>query len=48
MGIHANEYSYPWLDEGEIPPLPMDRDRTQIITQAVIDPVFDYDIVPLT
>ena len=48
MGLQANEYSYPWLDEGEVPPLPLDRDRIHILTQAVADPVFDYDIVPLT
>lgn len=48
MGTHANERSYPWLDEGEVPPLPMDRERHHIISQAVADPVFDYDIVPLT
>lgn len=48
MGLQANEYSYPWLDEGEVPPLPLDRDRIHIITQGVADPVFDYDIVPLT
>ncbi len=48
MGMQANEYSYPWLDEGEIPPLPMDRDRIHILTQAVADPIFDYDVVPLT
>jgi hypothetical protein len=48
MGMQANEYSYPWLAEGEVPPLPMDRDRIDIISQGVADPVFDYDIVPLT
>ncbi len=48
MGMQANEYSYPWLDEGEVPPLPMDRDRIHILSQAVADPIFDYDIVPLT
>ena len=48
MGKHANEYSYPWLEEGEVPPLPLDRDRIHIISQGVADPVFDYDIVPLT
>jgi len=48
MGLQANEYSYPWLEEGEVPPLPLDRDRIHIITQGVADPVFDYDIVPLT
>jgi len=48
MGLQANEYSYPWLDEGEVPPLPADRDRIHILTQAVVDPIFDYDIVPLT
>ncbi len=48
MGLQANEYSYPWLAEGEVPPLPADRDRIHILTQAVIDPIFDYDIVPLT
>ena len=48
MGLHANEYSYPWLDEGEVPPLPLDRDRIHIISQGVADPVFDYDIIPLT
>ena len=48
MGKRANEYSYPWLEEGEVPPLPLDRDRIHIISQGVADPVFDYDIVPLT
>src|SRR3990172_8050160 len=48
MGIQRNEYSYPWLDEGEVPPLPFDRDSIHIISQGVADPVFDYDIVPLT
>ena len=48
MGKQANEYSYPWLEEGEVPPLPLDRDRIHIISQGVADPVFDYDIVPLT
>jgi len=48
MGLQANEYSYPWLEEGEVPPLPLDRDRIHIISQGVADPVFDYDIVPLT
>ena len=48
MAKQANEYSYPWLEEGEVPPLPLDRDRIHIISQGVADPVFDYDIVPLT
>ncbi|HEX3037191.1 MAG TPA: acetoacetate decarboxylase family protein [Thermodesulfobacteriota bacterium] len=48
MGMQANEYSLPWLAEGEMPALPMDRDRIHIISQGVADPVFDYDIVPLT
>lgn len=48
MGLQANEYSLPWLQEGEMPPLPLDRDRIHIISQGVADPVFDYDIVPLT
>lgn len=48
MGLQANEYSYPWLAEGEVPPLPLDRDRIHIISQGVADPVFDYDIIPLT
>ncbi|MEM4658333.1 MAG: acetoacetate decarboxylase family protein [Candidatus Methanosuratincola sp.] len=48
MGMQANERSYPWLAEGEVPPLPMDRDRIHIISQGVADPVFDYDIIPLT
>ena len=47
MGKQANEYSNPWLEEGEVPPLPLDRDRIHIISQGVADPVFDYDIVPL-
>lgn len=48
MGLQANEYSYPWLQDGECPPLALDRERVDIITQGVADPVFDYDIVPLT
>jgi hypothetical protein len=48
MGIQGNEYSYPWLSEGEVPPLPLDRDRIHVISQGVADPVFDYDIIPLT
>jgi len=48
MGKQANEYSYPWLEEGEVPPLPLDRDRIHIVSQGVADPVFDYDIIPLT
>ena len=48
MGQHVQERSYPWLAEGEVPPLPLDRDRIHIISQGVADPVFDYDIIPLT
>jgi len=47
-GRQANERSLPWLQEGEMPPAPLDRDRMHIISQGVADPVFDYDIVPLT
>lgn len=39
MGLQANEYSYPWLDEGEVPPLPLDRDRIHIISQGVADQI---------
>jgi len=35
MGLQANEYSYPWLEEGEVPPLPLDRDRIHIIYEAL-------------
>ena len=45
MAKQANEYSYPWLEEGEVPPL--DRDKFTL-SLSVADPVFDYDIVPLT
>jgi hypothetical protein len=48
MGKQANEYSYPWLEEGEVPPLPLDRDRIHIISQGVAYPFFNYDKVPLT
>lgn len=48
MGLQANEYSNPWLSEGEVPPLPLDRDRIHIISQGVADPLYDYDIIPLT
>jgi hypothetical protein len=41
MGLQANEYSYPWMAEGEEPNLTLDRDRIHIITQGVADPVFD-------
>ena len=33
---------------GEVPPLPLDRDRIHIISQGVADPVYIYDVVPLT
>ncbi|KAB2834036.1 MAG: hypothetical protein F9K51_02560, partial [Candidatus Dadabacteria bacterium] len=48
MGLQANEYSNPWLSEGEVPPLPLDRDRIHIISQGVADPCYDYDVIPLT
>lgn len=48
MGNHVNEYSNPWLAEGEVPPLPRDRDRIHIISQGVIDPLYDYDVIPFT
>ena len=40
--------STPWIDSGDAPPLPLDRDKRDIISQPVADPFFDYDIVPLT
>ena len=40
--------STPWIDSGDAPPLPLDRDPRDIISQAVADPLYDYDIVPLT
>ena len=36
MAKQANEYSYPWLEEGEVPPLPLDRDRIHIISQGCL------------
>ena len=48
MGLQANEYSMPWLADGEVPPLPLDRERIHIISQGVADPQYDYDIIPLT
>ena len=43
-----NDFVYPWLTEGEIPPLPFERDKINIIGQGISDPVFDYSIIPLT
>ena len=40
--------STPWIESGDAPPLPLDRDPRDIISQAVADPLYDYDIVPLT
>ena len=47
-GRQANIRSMPWIEEGEMPPLPLSRDRMHIISQGVADPVFDYDIIPVT
>src|SRR5262245_28962225 len=38
--------STPWIESGDAPPLPLDRDPRDIISQAVADPLYDYDIVP--
>ena len=43
-----NVASVPWVDSGDAPPLPLDRDKRDIISQGVADPLYDYDIVPLT
>ena len=40
--------SIPWVDSGEAPPLALDRDKRDIISQGIADPLVDYDIVPLT
>src|SRR5262245_66665012 len=40
--------STPWIESGDAPPLPLDRDPRDIISQAGADPLYDYDIVPLT
>jgi acetoacetate decarboxylase len=48
MGQSVNVTSVPWVDSGDAPPLPLDRDRRDIISQAIADPLVDYDIVPLT
>ena len=43
-----NVRSIPWIDSGDEPPLALDRDKRDIISQGVADPLYDYDIVPLT
>jgi hypothetical protein len=43
-----NVTSVPWIDSGDAPPLALDRDKRDIISQGVADPLVDYDIVPLT
>jgi len=48
MAQHLNVTSVPWIDSGDAPPLALDRDKRDIISQGVADPLVDYDIVPLT
>ena len=48
MGQQLNVTSVPWVDSGDAPPLALDRDKRDIISQGVADPLVDYDIVPLT
>ena len=43
-----NVTSVPWIDSGDAPPLALDRDKRDIISQGIADPLVDYDIVPLT
>ena len=48
MAQQLNVTSIPWVDTGDAPPLPLDRDKRDIITQGVADPLVDYDVLPLT
>ena len=48
MAQNVNVTSVPWIDSGDAPPLALDRDKRDIISQGVADPLVDYDIVPLT
>ena len=48
MGQQLNVTSVPWIESGDAPPLALDRDKRDIISQGVADPLVDYDIVPLT
>jgi hypothetical protein len=40
--------STPWIESGDAPPLPLDRDKRDILSQGIADPLVDYDIIPLT
>lgn len=40
--------SVPWVDGGDAPPLPLDRDRADIVGQGVADPLYDIDTLPIT
>lgn len=44
----VNVTSVPWIDSGDAPPLPLDRDRRDIIGQGVADPLYDIDSLPIT
>ena len=48
MGQIVDVTSTPWIDSGDAPPLALDRDKRDIISQGVADPLVDYDIIPLT
>jgi acetoacetate decarboxylase len=48
MGQIVDVTSTPWIDSGDAPPLALDRDKRDIISQGIADPLVDYDIVPLT
>jgi hypothetical protein len=45
---NTNITSVPWIESGDAPTLPLDRDKRDIISQGIADPLVDYDIVPLT
>ena len=48
MGQQLNVTSVPWVDSGDAPPLALDRDKRDIISQGACRSLVDYDIVPLT
>ncbi len=39
MAQHLNVTSVPWIDSGDAPPLALDRDKRDIISQGVADPL---------
>lgn len=45
---HISATGTPWIDTGDAPPLPLDRDKRDIIGQGVADPLYDYDTLPIT